>query len=190
MKQSFNDTRQLIRADVAWRCTYERKPMSTLTTLRLMFHPGVATILLFRWQRFFDDNHLGFLGAVCRWLNLVLFTSTYSSRAEIAGGFLVVHAVAHYVDDGVVIGPRCVFFAQNSLCRSPFVQDGSAADSGVPLVESDVVFGIGACVHGRVRIATHCNVGMNTLVDFDTLPSSNLLGVPAKVTGQRAAEPA
>jgi serine acetyltransferase len=196
MRQSYRETRHLIRADIAWRCLFERKRVTRLTALRLMFHPGVATVVLFRWQRFFDDHHLRVLGSVCRWLNLVMFTSAYSSRAQIAGGFLVVHAVANYVDDGVVIGPRCVFFSQNSLSRSPFVEpspgapgDAVAAGGGVPLVENDVVFGMGACAHGNIRISALCNIGMNTLVDFSTAPCSNLLGVPARVTTQKSAAP-
>jgi len=195
MRQSYRETRQLIRADIAWRCLFERKPVTRLTALRLMFHPGVATVVLFRWQRFFDDHHLRVVGSICRWLNLVMFTSAYSSRAQIAGGFLVVHAVANYVDDGVVIGPRCVFFSQNSLSRSPFIEatpaegDAVSADGGVPVVENDVIFGMGACAHGNIRISALCNIGMNTLVDFSTAPSSNLLGVPARVTAQKSAAP-
>jgi serine acetyltransferase len=187
MKQTYGDTRRLIRADIAWRCQFENKTVSRLTTLRLMFHPGVATVLLLRWQRFFDDHGLQVFGSVCRWLNLVMFTSSYSSTAQIAGGFLVVHAVANYVDDGVVIGPRCVFFSQNSLARSPFVEAVPPPSLGVPVVDSDVVFGMGACVQGNVRIAALCNIGMNTLVDFNTAPNTNLLGVPARVSAQKSA---
>jgi serine acetyltransferase len=152
MRQSFAETWRLIRADIDWRCLYERKKRSPLTRLRLMFHPGSATVVLFRWQRFFDTNHLGFLATICRWLNLILFTSSYSSGADVAGGFLVVHATAVCVDEGVVIGPRCILFAQNAISRSPFVDGKPNAPSGVPIVDSDVVFGIGASAHGAIRI--------------------------------------
>jgi serine O-acetyltransferase len=205
MKQTYRETRRLIREDIAWRCRFENKRVSRLIALRLMFHPGVASVLLFRWQRFFDDHHLGVLGSICRCLNLALFTSVYSSGAQIAGGFLVVHAMANLVDDGVVIGPRCVFYAQNSVTRSPYLEpsaapeggapmgdgghagDGVPAGSGVPVIENDVLFAIGACVHGNIRIGAHCKIGMNTLVDFSAAPNSTLVGVPARVIPQKAA---
>jgi len=210
MKQTYHETRRLIRADIAWRCLFEKKQVSRLTALRLMSHPGVATVLLFRWQRFFDDHHLGALGSFCRWLNLFLFTSAFSSKAEIAGGFMVVHATANYVDDGVVIGPRCIFFSQNSLARSPFIGStptaanagtavtavetssppaGVPLNGGVPVVENDVTFGMGACAHGDIRIAALSKIGPNTLVDFSTQPNSSLLGVPARVVGHRPRPP-
>ncbi|HEY4067459.1 MAG TPA: hypothetical protein VGM74_11220 [Burkholderiaceae bacterium] len=182
MRQSLAETCRLIRADIEFRCRYEHKKASRLTAFRLMFHPGGASVVLYRWQRFFDTNGVRVVGAFVRWLNLLLFTSQYSSQAEIAGGFLVVHAVANYIEDGVVIGPRCIMFSQNSLSRSPFVEQVDCPPGGVPVVENDVIFGVGACAQGAVRIGAGCRIGMNTLIDFNTEPGSVLLGVPARVT--------
>jgi serine acetyltransferase len=186
MRQTFPATRRLIRADIEWRCLYEHKTMTSLTALRLMFHPGVATVLLFRWQRFFDDHRLGLLGSVCRWLNLVLFTSVFASDSEVAGGFLVVHAVANFIDRGVVIGPRCVFYSHNNLSRSPF----EGHSGGAPRVDGGVVFGVGGSAHGNIRIGRDCRIGMNTTVDFSTEPGSTLLGMPPRVSFQIDAGPA
>jgi len=180
MRQTFAATRRLIRADIEWRCLYEHKTMTSLTALRLMFHPGVASVVLFRWQRFFDDHWLSLLGSLCRSLNLVLFTSVFESDSEVAGGFLVVHAVANFIDRGVVIGPRCVFFSHNNLSRSPF--DRTAR--GAPCVDGGVVFGVGAGAHGDIKIGRDCRIGMNTTVDFSTAPGSTLLGMPPRVSFQ------
>lgn len=179
--QSLAETRRLISADVLRRCTYENRPPNRWTRLRYLLNPGVATIALARWQRFFDDHGLGVFGGLCRWLNVVLYTSHIDSRAEVGPGLVVVHAHSIWIGPGTVLGPDCILFSQNAIGKSPFLEGAQAQAAGAPVIGAGVIFGVGACAHGAIHVGDGCRIAVNSLVEQDAAAGSTLYGVPARV---------
>ncbi len=180
MKQTLRETFRLIGADIAQRCHYENKPASAVNKLKLLFNPGVLTLLYYRWQVFFYDSGLVPLAGMMQWLNTVLFTCAYHSRTRIAGGLVVVHADSIWIGEGVEMGPGCVLFHQNAIGRSPFLEGEELAHAGAPIIEANVIFGAGACAHGPIRIGEGSRIAVNSLVETDVPPGSTMFGVPAR----------
>lgn len=179
MRQGFMQTWQLLRDDIAFRCSYEHKRVTALTPLKLMLNPGFVTVFLFRWQVFFHGLYLYPLSGLIRWLNLLLFSNDLSSSARIAGGFVVIHAHSVYIGEGVQIGRNCLIFVGNSLGASPF-SDGSAEASRPPVIGDNVILGAGAAVYGAITVGDGCKIAVNSLVDSDCPPNSVMFGVPAR----------
>ena len=183
---SLTETMRLIRSDIAFRCTYEHKPMRRTTALRMLRHPGVACVVRYRLQCFCFANGLAPLGRFLKFLNLILYGVEIDQRARIGGGFLLGHAVTILITADVTIGERCVLFHQNAIGLSPFHEPGRAC--GPVVIGDDVTFGGGACAYGNIVIGDRCRIGVNSVVDRSFPADSSLFGVPARQIGRRGGE--
>jgi serine O-acetyltransferase len=185
-RTSFAETIRLIRSDIGFRCTYEHKPKSWKTALRMLRHPGVACVVRYRLQCFFCSNGLAPIGKFLKFLNLILYGVEIDERARIGGGLLIGHAVTILITADVTIGERCVLFHQNAIGQSPFHEPGR--DCGPVVIGDEVAFGGGACAYGNIVIGDRCRIGVNSVVDRSFPADSSLFGVPARRIGRRPDE--
>ena len=184
--QSLRETLRLMRSDMRFRCEWEHKPVTFLTGLRLLFSPGVATVLMVRLQKFFDTNGLRPLGWLIGMLNLILFQVQVDSRASIGESLIILHAHSVFIDGNVDLGDRCLLFHQNTLGASPFIDDDARVAAGRLRVGNDVMFGSGACAYGEIDIGDRCQIGVNTVVEASCATGSVMFGVPARVVSKNS----
>ncbi len=183
-RQSLRHTIRLVREDLDFRCSYEHKTPTPSTRLKLLLTPGALCVVLYRWQTFFETNHLAPMACLLRAFNLFAFTVSIHSSATIAGGLTIIHANSVIIGDRVEIGPRCLMFHQNWVGFSPFFQDlGPGALAKGPVIGADVIFGAGACAFGDITIGDGCKIGVNAAVDSSFPAKVVLFGVPARRVG-------
>lgn len=183
MRQSFAQTLNLLRQDIAFRCEYEHKTPGPLTPLKLLLNQGFVSVMLFRFQVFFDQHWLKPLAGVLKWLNLILFSVAIDSRAVIGGGFVVIHAHSIYISDRVTIGRNVLIFVANAIGFTPFFE-GDAIDVRGPIIGDNVILGAGAAVYGPITVGDGCKIAVNSAVDCDCPPGSVMFGVPARQVSQ------
>lgn len=179
MRQSFRHTLDLCSEDLRARCAYEHKPFTRPGVLKMLFNPGVASVMLYRWQVFCASHRLAPLAWLLSWLNLTLYSNAIDSRARIAGGLIIIHANAVFIGAGVKIGRNCLLFHQNSIGFSPFC-NGPEQEAQAPELGNDVIVGAGASIYGPVRIGSGSKIAVNAAVDADCPDNSVLFGVPAR----------
>lgn len=179
MQQSFKQTLNLIGEDLRARCRYESKPYSKAGAIKMLFNPGVASVVLYRWQVFFACHHLAPLAWLMDWLNLTLYSDSIDPRAQIAGGLVFIHANAIHISAGVRIGKNCIMFHQNSIGFSPFCT-GAEQATQAPVLGDNVIVGAGASIYGPVHIGSGSKIAVNAAVDADCPENSVLFGVPAR----------
>lgn len=193
MSQSLTQTLSLLRQDIASRCKYEQKPISTLNTLKMLLNPGVLCIVLFRFQVFFYQHYLKPLASLIEYINLILFAVAIDSRAKIGGGLIIIHANAIYISQHVVVGRNFLMFHQNSVGFSPFFEEELAAAQQeqseiqnpreslrAPLIGDNVILGAGAAIYGPVTVGDGCKIAVNAAVDTSCPVDSVMFGVPAR----------
>ena len=179
VRQSLSQTLRLVRADIAYRCAYEHKQLTLMRALIMLMHPGVSSVVRYRFQCFFMSNHMGVLGRLLKFLNLVMYGVDIDENARIAGGLYIAHAVSILIVGDVTIGERCALFHQNMICSSPFCEPGMEA--GPVVIGNDVAFGGGSCAYGNIVLGDGCKIGVNAVVDRSFPAGSVVFGVPARV---------
>lgn len=183
-RMTFARTRRLMREDLAHRCAYENKPFTWTTGLKMIRHPGVTCVILYRLQCFFYANHLALLGWCLKSINLIVYGVRIDEHARIGGGLMIAHAVTILVAKNVSVGERCVFLHQNTIGVSPFLDPDR--DPGKVIVGSDVTFGGGSCAFGDIVIGDGCRIGVNAVVNRSCPAGSSVFGVPAQIIGRHA----
>lgn len=183
MRQTFAQTLSLIKQDIAFRCEYEHKAVTALTPVKLLFNQGFVSVCMARFQRWFYQLGLRPLSGLLHWLNVVLFGVVIDPRADIGGGFVVIHAHSIYVSDRVKIGRNCLIFVANAIGFSPFFE-GAAADERGPIIGDNVILGAGATLYGPITVGDGCKIAVNSAVDSDCPAGSVMFGVPARQVSQ------
>ncbi len=98
----------------------------------------------------------------------VVTASDIPIMTEIAGGFLLVHAVGIVIHPKAKIGPNCLILQNVTLV------------DGVVL-KGHVDIGAGAVVVRSVTIGKHARIGANAVVTTDVPDYATAVGVPAKI---------
>ena len=193
MRQSLTQTLGLLRQDIAFRCVYEQKPISALSTLKMLLNPGVLCIVLFRFQVFFYQHYLKPIAGLIEYFNLIMFSVAIDSRARIGGGLVIIHAHSIYISQHVVVGRNFIMFHQNSVGFSPFFEEELAAAQQeqnetqnpgeslrAPMIGDNVILGAGAAIYGPITVGDGCKVAVNSAVDTSCPANSVMFGVPAR----------
>lgn len=191
-KQSLSQTLALVKQDVASRCRYEHKPVTWLSTLKMLFNPGVICVVIFRFQVFLYGHHLKLIAALFSNINVVLHGVLIDSRAKIGGGLIIIHANSIYISQHVVIGNNCLLFHQNSISFSPFLEENRETPPSSPdgerllgpLIGDNVIVGAGASIYGPITVGSGSKVAVNSAVESSCAENSVMFGVPARLVSK------
>ena len=80
---------------------------------------------------------------------------------------------------GIVLHKEAVL-GRNVLVSPGVVIGGRSGMPGAPIIEDDVLIGVGAKILGPVRIGEGAKVGANAVVIDDVLPGDTVVGIPAR----------
>lgn len=180
MKQSFNQTLQLIRSDMQFRCDYEHKKLSLTQMLSFLLNHTVLSQVLYRLQIFFYTNHLKIIASLIEGLNSLIFTVRIDSTARIGERFLLLHANYINIGKNVMIGENCILAHQNSIGPAFTLESPDHISEQGPVIGDHVLLGVGSVIYGNVTIGSHSKVAINSAVDASFPDHSILVGVPAK----------
>lgn len=178
MKQTLLKTVDLIRSDFIKRCEYEKKSPNFLQAIKFIFYPAFTSIVLYRIQRFFYTHHLGWVAAIIKTVNELLFSVSIDSSADIGPRFMILHASFIVIGPRVRIGSDCISVHHNSVIPSPFYASGITTKA--PVIGEYVILGGGAQVTGDITLGDHVQVSMNASVEESFGDDAVLFGVPAR----------
>mgnify|MGYP002348175980 CR=1 FL=1 len=112
-------------------------------------------------------NHL------LRRVSTAVFGIEIGNEVTLGEGVSFVHPIAVVIGGDSKIGNRVRFMGSNTI--------GTAKDNGYPIIEDDVVLGVGARVLGPVRVGRGAVVGANAVVLHDVPAGAVVTGIPAQV---------
>ncbi len=188
MKQSLRDTLRLIKLDMKARSVNEEKPLTKYRILRYVFKSASMPIVLFRWQVFFYQHHMGFIASIIKLINNVVFTVVIDSEADIGPGFLIYHSSYIFIGPNVKLGEGCHLVHQNTIMSSPYYFEGASQSGKGPVIGNGLLMGCGASVVGDITLGDNVKVSMNTTVDESFPDEAVLIGVPARNVSKKDAE--
>jgi len=103
----------------------------------------------------------------------ILFSAHIPPEARIGEG---VHL--GYGGLGIVVHKDAVI-GRNVLVSAGVVLGGRSGIPGAPIIEDNVLIGVGAKILGPVRIGEGAKIGANAVVIDDVLPGDTVVGIPA-----------
>ncbi len=111
--------------------------------------------------------------AVSRLLRLV-FAAHLPPEARIGDG-----TELGYGGIGVIVHKDAVI-GRNCLLSPGVVIGGRSGKDGAPVIEDEVLIGVGAKILGPIRIGAGARIGANAVVLHDVAPGDTVAGVPAR----------
>jgi serine O-acetyltransferase len=88
---------------------------------------------------------------------------------------------------GIVMHKEAVI-GRNVLVSPGVVIGGRSGMPGAPIIEDNVLIGVGAKILGPVRIGEGAKIGANAVVIDDVLPGDTVVGIPARPVVRRSGE--
>ncbi|MDN3517898.1 serine O-acetyltransferase [Aquisalimonas lutea] len=167
-----------IREDI--RCVFERDPAARNAFEVLTCYPGLHALL---WHRLCHR----LWGWRLRWLaRFVSLFARWITGIEIHPGarigrrFFIDHGMGVVIGETAEIGDDCTLYHGVTL-------GGTTLEPGKrhPSLGDDVVVGAGAKVLGPVHVGSGARVGSNAVVIKDVPEGATMVGIPARMAGQR-----
>ncbi|MFT6776002.1 MAG: serine O-acetyltransferase [Paracoccaceae bacterium] len=97
-------------------------------------------------------------------------------NADIGGGLLMTHPNGVVIHPKARIGPNCLIMQQVTIGQNR---------QKLPVIGGHVDIGPGAKVLGGITIGDHAQIGANAVVLQDVPPWAVVVGIPARVIGDR-----
>jgi serine O-acetyltransferase len=188
MKQSFLQTFSLIRSDMDARASYENKKLSALQMIKFLINPAILSLCIYRWQKFFYDQHLTLISAILKLINGIFFSVHIDNTATIQERFLMLHANFICIGANVTIGRNCMMAHQNYVCPSPFYLEKGVNSAKGPTIGDGLMMGGGAAIYGDITLGDNVKVSMNASVEASFEDGAVLFGVPARNMAKASTE--
>lgn len=120
-------------------------------------------------------HHVPLLPKVLTLFNRVVFAAQVPAETRIGRGVRL-----NYSGLGTILHPRVVIGDRVEISAGVVV-GGRSEIWEVPVIEDDVVIGVGAKVLGPIRVGRGAVIGANAVVLVDVPPGAVVGGVPARV---------
>ena len=104
----------------------------------------------------------------------VIFATHLPPEAEIGEG-----TELGYGGIGVIVHKEAVI-GRNCLLSPGVVLGGRSGRPGAPIIEDEVLIGVGAKILGPIRIGAGAKIGANAVVLEDVAPGDTVAGIPAR----------
>jgi serine O-acetyltransferase len=147
--------------------------VSARSVAQAMLQDSAAVLALSRVRTAASGLHLGPVNRLLRVAQTALYGIEIGKDVKLGEGVYFVHTVGIVLGGDSVIGNRVKFMGSNTV--------GTAKDNGYPVIEDDVVVGVGARILGPVRIGARAVIGANAVVLQDVPADGLAVGVPATV---------
>lgn len=122
----------------------------------MVFNPCFHSVCLYRLSNLFHKMHIDILAKIVWYINRILYNVDIDYRADLAGGFFLVHGL------GTVIGKNVISKGKLKVYQHVTIGGGNGKEPrldvdgeyrGMPLFEGDVTVYTGAIVVGGITIS-------------------------------------
>ena len=135
----------------------------------LFFNPCFHSVCLYRLSSFLYRLHLHPFAKIVWYLNRIIFNVDIDYRADLAGGFVLIHGLGTVIGMGVISKGRLTVYqgvtigGNNDMIRT--LEDGKVIEQ--PLFEDNVTVFTGAMVFGPIIIGTNNIIKAGKIVTSD-----------------------
>jgi len=175
----------LIHEDMRARQAGAGRSFGFLKSLKLLFYPPVQSVVIFRIQYWLNERGWSRLATLLKGLNIMLHSVDIGSRAEIDGGFVMLHSNCIVVGDQVKAGRNLHLAHHNAIVTGPRPGGDPALDRIV--IEDDVLIGCGGRIFGSVTVGHDTLIGANAVVVESVPPYSLCLDPTAQAAADKEA---
>lgn len=136
----------------------------------LLFNPNFHSVCLYRLSNFFYLCHLAVVSKVVWYINRLLFHVDIDYRADLAGGFVLVHGLGTVIGLEVISRGKLVVYQHVTLGGGngrPGRLDEDGKVRGQPLFEDNCTVYTGATVVGGIRIKEGSVIKAGAVVSHD-----------------------
>lgn len=134
-------------------------------------------VFIYRISNLFVNIKMYPLGKLFWLINRILFSVDIDPRANLAGGFVLIHGlnvvIGHEVRSlGVLKIYQGVTIGGNMGKRKLI----NGIDSGQPIIQNNVILGIDSKILGPIVVGKNSLIGTNAIITKDVLPSCIMIG--------------
>lgn len=180
MKQSLKQTLRLIKMDMQARSQNEEKPLTAIRVLRYLLKSASTPIVMYRWQVFFYQHHMGFIASLFKLISNIVYTVIIDSDTEIGPGFLIYHSSYIFIGPHVKLGRNCHLVHQNTIMASPYYFADARKEIQGPVIGDGLLMGCGASIVGDIVLGNNVKISINSTVEDSFPDDAVLIGVPAR----------
>lgn len=177
------DLGAIFRADLS--AVLERDPACNRYLEPLLYFKGYHALVTYRfahvlWRRGRKD-----LAFYLQSQSSKIFAVDIHPAARLGRGLMLDHATGFVVGETAVVGDNCSFLHAVTL-------GGSGKETGDrhPKIGAGVLIGAGAKVLGNIHVGNCSRIAAGSVVLQDVPPCTTVAGVPAKIVGPAAGQPA
>lgn len=142
-----------------------KKALATIFT-----NPCFHSVVLYRLSNMFYRLHMQVISKIIWYINRMLFHVDIDYRADLAGGFFLVHGLGVVIGKGVVSKGKLVVFQGVTIGggngKPPRI-DENGRSYGMPIFMDNVVVYSGAVVVGGIIVGENSIIKANSVVCED-----------------------
>ena len=134
----------------------------------LIFNPCFHSIVLFRMSNFFYRIKLAPFAKIVWYVNRLFFHVDIDYRANIGGGFVLVHGLGVVIGRGVIAGKKLKIYQGVTLGgdQGRYIEENEKK-FWMPIIGDNATIYTDAKIFGPVRIADNVKIKANEIVTSD-----------------------
>lgn len=136
----------------------------------LFLNPNFHSVCLYRLSNLFYRMHLGVISKVIWYINRLLFHVDIDYRANLAGGFVLVHGLGTVIGKSVISKGKLIVYQHVTIGGGngkPCRIDPDGVERGMPLFLGDAKIYTGAIVVGGITISENTVIKAGSIVADD-----------------------
>ena len=148
----------------------------------MFLNSNFQMILWYRIAHGFYKIHLSFFSKVIMYFHKLIYACDIDYRADLAGGFRVVHGIGIVIGAEVQCEKNCTIYQGVNLGGNLGKRKTiNGKDTGQPFIRENVTLYAQSCVMGPVEIGAHSSVGANTVITKDIPPHTTVYAKTQRV---------
>jgi len=133
----------------------------------IFFNPNFKAVKLFRLSNFFYRHHLKVLAKICWYINRRKYMVDIDYRADLAGGFVLVHGLVCVIGKSVRSLGKLKIYQGVTIGGTGKIRDINGKKIGMPILGDNIVCGCNSSILGPVIIKDNFFVKAHSLVIKD-----------------------
>lgn len=140
--------------------------------ITVLTNPCFHSVCLYRVSNFFNNIHLSIFAKIVWYINRILFNVDIDYRANLAGGFKLIHGLGTVIGKDVESKGRIVVYQGVTIGGSGKYREYNGHIIDQPIIEDNVIIYTDAKVLGPVIIGPNNHINAGKIITED-MPARN-----------------
>lgn len=161
---------------------FDRDPAARSRLEVILCYPGVHALLIYRLSNWLWRRHIKLLARFLSYISRFITGIEIHPGATIGDRFFIDHGMGVVIGETATIGNDVTIYHDVTL-------GGVSLNQGIrhPQIGNGVIIGAGAQLLGPIRVGDNARIGSNAVVVKDVATDDTVVGVPARVVGEKLA---